>query len=203
MADVDLYTRTNPDGTVYHFRDDRIEYKTYSSVTDLGLTSGSATIADTWSALPNDSILICPAENFLIGAGGVPVTYGTVEMVRYGASRGWIYFHGKSFDHGDYRMFLTGSNVPTGTWEGQMTGSLGKMAYVILAPNQSVNVGFTPKIAIIDWYNSGGTFKTQIIPVSGTTIWSSGLQQIGTFSWSGTTVTQNTAYYVSAIVFGE
>lgn len=24
MADVDLYTRTNPDGTVYHFRDDRL-----------------------------------------------------------------------------------------------------------------------------------------------------------------------------------
>ena len=94
---------------------DTHNYKTYSSVADLGLVSGSATIAGIWAALPTHSMLICNAEDFL--SGQVPNIVGTVEMVKgIGSWRGRINFYSKAESVGDYRMYLTGSNTPTGTW---------------------------------------------------------------------------------------
>lgn len=91
-----------------------VQYKVYDSVADLGLTSGSATIAGAWSALGEGEILICDGADF--ASGERPASYGTVEIVKVSSSRGYIYFHGKEVASGDYRMFLNSSSVPDGTW---------------------------------------------------------------------------------------
>lgn len=93
-----------------------VDFKVYDSVTDLGLTSGSATIAGAWSALGSNEILICEAGGFTTGTGGVPSTNGIVEIVKRAASRGRISFYGKESANADYRMYLNSSGVPTGTW---------------------------------------------------------------------------------------
>ena len=102
-----------------------VQYKIYDSVTDLGLTSGSATISGAWTALRANApaILICNASGFasgqVPGAGGG--YSGTIEMVSVGLSvgqsthRGWIDFKSYSDSAGDYRMYVNGGS-PTGTW---------------------------------------------------------------------------------------
>lgn len=94
-------------------------FKIYDSVTQLGLTSGSATIAGAYSALGKDEMLICPAAEF--SASEVPSTSGCmVEMVkRYNdGTAGRINFWGRNETIGDYRMFTPGiPGVPSGTWK--------------------------------------------------------------------------------------
>ena len=89
------------------------------SVEDLGLTSGSATIADAYTALLDKQVLICPATDFAVGelplSGGNRQTDGSVEIVK-GGTDGWIEFHGRQSSVGDFRMFFTSSDVPSGTW---------------------------------------------------------------------------------------
>lgn len=89
------------------------------SVEDLGLTIGSATIADAYSALLDKQVLICPATDFAVGElplfGGNRQTDGTIEIVK-GGTDGWIEFHGRQSSVGDFRMFFTSSDVPSGTW---------------------------------------------------------------------------------------
>ncbi len=89
------------------------------SVSDLGLTVGSATIADAYTALLDKQVLICPATDFAVGelplSGGNRQMDGTIEIVK-GATDGWIEFHGRQSSVGDYRMFFTASDVPSGTW---------------------------------------------------------------------------------------
>lgn len=101
------------------YRGKRVDYAIYDSVTKLGLTSGSATIAGAWAALQRDEILMCPAIEF--AASEVPSTSGCmVEMVkRYNdGSSGRINFWGRTEAIGDYRMFVGGSPfTPTGTWK--------------------------------------------------------------------------------------
>lgn len=92
-----------------------IEYKIYNSVTDLGLTSGSATIVEAYAAMTMHTILICLAEQF--ASSELPSGFaGTIEIVRSANSyRGWINLYGDIASRGDYRMFIN-SGVPTGTW---------------------------------------------------------------------------------------
>ena len=117
---------TNPDsdvptGTWVYLGQD-VDYKIYNSVTDLGLTSGSATISGAWSAMPDNSILICnisafsssewPTSGFTSGT-----FYGTIVIIKVISYRGSIYAYGKTAEHGDWRMYLVdGTNVPSGTW---------------------------------------------------------------------------------------
>lgn len=93
-----------------------VDFKVYDSVSDIGLTSGSATIAGAWSALSANEILICEASDFTTSTGGVPSTLGTVEIIHYSGGRGSITFYGKEAGNADYRMYLNSSNVPTGDW---------------------------------------------------------------------------------------
>ena len=108
-----------------------VDYKFYNSVTDLGLTSGSATISGAWSALSAGEILLCDAADF--SNTEVPTTYGTAEIVKVSSSRGYIYFHGKEVDSGDYRMFLNSSNAPDGTWHKETVdqGTLAASAFSV------------------------------------------------------------------------
>lgn len=88
-----------------------VEYKMFNSIADLGL-SGSASVADTYAAMPASSILICPASEIT----SPPNSDGTVEIAK-GGSDGWIEFRGRQKSACDYRMYFTSSDVPTGTWE--------------------------------------------------------------------------------------
>ena len=101
------------------YRGNRISFNIFNSVTQLGLTSGSATIAGAYSALRANEMLICPAIEF--AASEVPSTSGCmVEMVkRYqDGTAGRINFWGRNETIGDYRMFTPGiPGVPSGTWK--------------------------------------------------------------------------------------
>lgn len=93
-------------------------FRTFSAVNQLGLTTGSATIAQAWAALPNNSILVAQKSDFL--STTVPSQSGTVFIVRSeSAARGWIEFFTKGADAPDYRMGLNSSNNPTETWEAE------------------------------------------------------------------------------------
>ena len=87
------------------------------SVDDLGLTVGSATIADAYAALQNKQVLIAPATDFAVGelplVGGNRLNDGSIEIVK-GGTDGWIEFHGRLSS--DFRMFFTSSDILTGTW---------------------------------------------------------------------------------------
>lgn len=92
-----------------------IDYAIYNSVTDVGLTSGSATIVSAAAAMPMNSYLICPANEF--DATSVPSHYGHIEILIPGAvTRMSVLFRGKELSNGDYRMFVNSSGVPDGTW---------------------------------------------------------------------------------------
>ena len=91
-----------------------------SSVSGLGLTVGSASIADAYTALLPNQMLVCPASDFAVGelplVGGNRINDGTIEITKGNGTNGWIEFHGRQDSAGDFRMYLTSSNVPTGTW---------------------------------------------------------------------------------------
>ena len=91
-----------------------VQYKIYNSVTDLGLTSGSATIAGAWNAMPDSSILLCPNGDF--AGGEVPNIGGYVEIKKQSIVRGVIFVYAKTSERPDYRMHLNDSNVPDGKW---------------------------------------------------------------------------------------
>lgn len=95
--------------------DTNVRLTLYRSVTDLGLTAGSATIAAVYAALPLYSILETTITDFATNEVPVPYPYGIVRVVKNSAaSRGYAYFFGKYY--GDYRMNLTAENAFTGTW---------------------------------------------------------------------------------------
>lgn len=156
-----------------------VNYKIYDSVTDLGLTSGSATISGAWTAMVAPSILICPASDF----SDAPNANGTVEIVK--ASKGYIQFWGNTESNNDYRMFLNASNNPSGTWIEQLTRnsivaeakSFGSVSVAGGASKDfSVSVaktGYTP-LGFLSVTGSGTTpFRVTDYYVSGTTahIW--------------------------------
>lgn len=100
-----------------------VNYKIYNSVTDLGLTSGSATIAGAVSAMADNTILICNATDF--AASETPHTTGAVEIKKLISVRTAIFFYGKDGASGDWRMFCDiDTGVPTGKWESMETRTL-------------------------------------------------------------------------------
>ena len=144
-----------------------VQYKIYDSVTDLGLTSGSATISGAYSAMAIPSMLICAAGDFT----DAPSVYGTVEMVKVGGSRGYIRFWGKSSDSGEYRMYLSGNNLPTGTWVREteiqykdytMNVSLSSKTYTAVSnSNITVPTGFMI-INIVLWTGSTTSLRNNV-----------------------------------------
>ena len=92
-----------------------VEYKIFNSVTDLGLTSGSATIAGAFSVMPQYSVLITHGGDF--ASGQCPSGwYGSVVIVRgVNEYRSWVEAKGDTAAYGDYRMYFA-SGAPSGTW---------------------------------------------------------------------------------------
>ena len=128
---VSLVNGISPDG-------DGDVSTTVGSVEDLGLTSGSATIADAYTALLPKQVLICPASEFAVGelplSGGNRLTDGSIEIVK-GGTDGWIQYHARQ-DGNDYKMPFTSSDVPSGTWV-----ALLPISFVGLS---SLTAGFNP-----------------------------------------------------------
>lgn len=96
-----------------------VNYKIYNSVTDLGLTSGSSTIAGAFAAMPSASILICTASDFATSETPTSGDFtGTIEITKLDANRAFIQAFSKSDSAGDYRMFCDSSTgVPSGNWQ--------------------------------------------------------------------------------------
>ena len=96
---------------------------TISSVADLGLTIGSATVAGVYAALTDKQAYIGPASDFtsteLPFINGSRLNDGTIEIVKGDGTDGWIEFHGRLASVGDYRMYFSSSDVPTGKWLGK------------------------------------------------------------------------------------
>lgn len=90
------------------------DIKMYTSVTHLGLSSGT-TIAAVYAAMPNGSMAFLGADGF--ASGEVPNQYGYVRICRASwVTRGSIEFFNQVDTDADYRMYLTSAGVPTGTW---------------------------------------------------------------------------------------
>lgn len=116
MADVDWYTRTNPDGTVYHFRDDRLPGGVtcifpvgyiYMSVdsTDPGDFFGG-----TWERI-QDAFLLAAGTNHSAGSTG------GAETVTLTASQMPAHTHGSKSLSGTFgiRHSTNGGSVANGT----------------------------------------------------------------------------------------
>lgn len=110
--------------------------KTYSTVTQLGLTDGFATVVETYAKMPNGSLLMCAGERF--ESASRPPASSSVEIFRpsSGASGGHIIarcIDGKRV----WRMAIA-SNQAQGVWIAAPT--LDDIRYSI---GQSVNINAT------------------------------------------------------------
>ena len=112
--------------------------RVYRSVTELELTSGSATLSGIWAAMASESMLVCQVTELASGERPVSSAAGILTVCKYDATTGYIEFHGKAESDLDYRMFLNSSGVPGGTWtalpkqieSGQENFTVGAGAYV-------------------------------------------------------------------------
>ena len=118
------------------------------SVSDLGLTVGSATISDAYTALLDKQVLICPASDFAVGElplfGGNRQTDGTIEIAK-GGTDGWLQFHGRQASVGDFRMFFTSSDAPSGTWYPVYVGAV-QSSVVQAASGITFNGNYVKKV---------------------------------------------------------
>ena len=100
-----------------------LDFAIYNSVTDIGLTSGSATILTAFNALGNNAALYATGNDFAASALPTGAQTGTVEIVRHLDGRAHVMFYGKDKTVGDWRMPLgsttyngNDSNLPSGIW---------------------------------------------------------------------------------------
>lgn len=86
-----------------------VKYRIFRVVTDLGLTSGTATLPSCWAAMSIGDILIAPPSEF--APGQVPENSGSVVLVRDAGASGSLRFYGTR----TYEQPFT-NNYPSGTW---------------------------------------------------------------------------------------
>ena len=86
--------------------------KTYTDVTQLGLSAGAVTTAEVYDAMPNGSQLVISSNDITDN----PTTYGTCVIVRHAATRGFARFL-QSGGTDEYKMACNlGAGGLTGTW---------------------------------------------------------------------------------------
>ena len=92
----------------------KLDNLVYNALSELGLASGS-TLSAVWTALPDNSLLIANAAEI----SDPPVSDAGSLVVYKGSSTvpGFIRFHGKESNTGDYAMYLSSAGAPSGTWE--------------------------------------------------------------------------------------
>ena len=89
-----------------------LNYKLYKSVASLpGQIPGTATVSNCWNAMSQGEILLAPPDQFY--PGECPETYGTLIMIRSGATSGYCLFAGG--DH-LYKKTFSG-NTPLAGWQ--------------------------------------------------------------------------------------
>jgi len=88
---------------------DRVKYRIFRQVSDLGLTSGTATLPSCWAAMSIGDILIAPPSEF--APGQVPENTGSLIMVRSAGTSGYLRFYGSR----TYEQPFS-NNYPSGTW---------------------------------------------------------------------------------------
>lgn len=94
-----------------------VEFDMYDSVADLGLTVGSATISQAWSAMAGkDAILMCNATDF--ASSSIPSTAGNIMMYRLASHplRGIIRYFARAPVVGDYAMEIDTNGNASGKW---------------------------------------------------------------------------------------
>ena len=100
-----------------------IKFAIYNSVSDLGLTAGSATILSAFNAMSDNSILITAGSDFVASEMPDSVQAALVEIRRLGAARTRVLYYGKGESNADYVMYEGSTtyngnqaNAPTGVW---------------------------------------------------------------------------------------
>ena len=92
--------------------------KFYNSVTELGLTAGSATLTDTWNAMANNSMGVFSGSNFPVSE--LPGTQtGIVIIHKLLISRGVILWAAKNQTDGTKNQLCVmqwSNNAPSGVW---------------------------------------------------------------------------------------
>ena len=86
-----------------------IKYRIFRVVTDLGLTSGTATLSSCWAAMSIGDILIAPPSEF--APGQVPENSGSVVLVRDAGTSGSLRFYGARTYEQEFQ-----NNYPIGIW---------------------------------------------------------------------------------------
>ena len=86
----------------------------YASVTDLGLTSGSATIAAIYAAMAYPSLGFFGCQE--LASGETPDASGYIRIEKSTSARARIFYLHKRDASKDAQMVLTADNAPTGTW---------------------------------------------------------------------------------------
>ena len=95
-----------------------LNYKLYKSVASLpGQVAGTATISNCWNAMSAGEILLAPPDQFY--PGECPETYGTLIMIRSGATSGYCLFAGGNHL---YKKTFAG-NTPMAGWQQVFTDS--------------------------------------------------------------------------------
>lgn len=102
--------------------------KTYTSVTQLSLTAGSATILSAYNALGDGSALYAQSSDF---ATGETPSSGIVEIIKWNLARVYVAFHSKEAQNHDYRMYEAATsynnndvNAPSGEWVMELDESI-------------------------------------------------------------------------------
>lgn len=88
---------------------DDLKYRIFRLVSDLGLTSGTATLSSCWAAMSIGDILIAPPSQF--APGQMPENAGSLIMVRNAGTSGSLRFYGNR----TYEKQFS-NNYPSGTW---------------------------------------------------------------------------------------
>ena len=89
---------------------DDVKYRIFRLVSDLGLTSGTATLTSCWAAMSTGDILIAPPSEF--APNQVPENAGSLIMVRNAGTSGSLRFYGNR----TYEKQFS-NNFPSGTWK--------------------------------------------------------------------------------------
>ena len=86
-----------------------VQYRIFRLVSDLGQTSGAATLGSCWAAMSIGDILIAPPSEF--SPGQVPENAGSVVLIRNAGTSGSLRFYGSR----TYEQPFS-NNYPSGTW---------------------------------------------------------------------------------------
>ena len=131
-----------------------------STVSDLGLTPGSATLLAAYTALLANQMLVCPATDFdttelpLYNSGRV--TDGTIEIAKGNGTDGWIELHGRLSTAGDWRMFFSSSDEPSGTWiRADLVAESGTPSATSGTISSSATVKRSGNVVVLDYAASG------------------------------------------------